>query len=184
MKAREAAKYIISAIKNQMTDISPEEFDVTPLKLQKLLYYCQGYSLALTGKPMFEDEIEAWNLGPVVKEIYHEYRKYSGGIIPYSSIKACDKPNETVSSIINLVLQDKGQYDGKTLARATHRERPYIESFKGAYTNAEIPVELLKEYFTEEILRREEDYEGDDEFWMSQGEPLSKTDLEAVLEEL
>ena len=184
MKAREVARYIISAIKNQMTDISPEEFDVTPLKLQKLLYYCQGYSLALTGKPIFEDEIEAWKLGPVVKEIYQEYRKYSGGIIPFRSVKSDSNPNETIRAIINLVLQDKGQYDGKTLARATHKERPYIESFQGAYTNAKIPVELLKEYFTEELIKREEDYECEDEFWKSQGEPLSKTDLEAVLEDL
>ena len=47
MTAQELARYIISTVKERVSN--PEEFDITPLKLQCLLYYCQGYSLALTG---------------------------------------------------------------------------------------------------------------------------------------
>ena len=188
MNARDLAKYIISAIKERMTGIDPEEFDVTPLKLQKLLYYCQGYSLALTGKPAFSDRIEAWRYGPVVESVYQEYKRYNGGIIPHREIETADKPDDVLQSIVNLVLSDKGRYSGEALARMTHKERPWQDSYKGSYggnyLNAEIPNEAMTDYFSQEFLKREEDYGDTDEAWDSLGEPMSKSDWEAVLEEI
>ena len=46
---------------------------VTNLRLQKLLYFAQGWSLARYGKPLFDAPIEAWKFGPVVREVYNEY---------------------------------------------------------------------------------------------------------------
>ena len=51
--ARKLARYILYVAHER-------NIEVTPQKLQALLYYCQGYSLALTGKPAFSDPIEAW----------------------------------------------------------------------------------------------------------------------------
>ena len=186
--AQELAKYIISTIKKQMTDIQPEEFDVTPLKLQKLLYYCQGYSLALTGKPAFSDPIEAWKFGPVVDSVYQEYKKYEGGIIPYAEIEAETIPDETLQSIVDLVLADKGQYSGGALARMTHKESPWRNSYQGAYggvyMNAKISNEALKDYFASELLKREEDYEDEDVFWNTIGTKVSRERMEAAIAEL
>ncbi|MFA0813614.1 Panacea domain-containing protein [Microbulbifer epialgicus] len=47
---------------------------VCNLKLQKLLYYIQGYHLACTGTPFFLDSIEAWRHGPVIGTVYHAYK--------------------------------------------------------------------------------------------------------------
>ena len=47
---------------------------ITNLKLQKLLYYAQGYSLAILDRPIFPEKIEHWTHGPVVHEIYHKYK--------------------------------------------------------------------------------------------------------------
>ncbi len=44
------------------------------LKLQKLMYYAQGFSLALCNKPLFPERIEAWIHGPVISALYHEYK--------------------------------------------------------------------------------------------------------------
>ncbi|MBQ7217176.1 MAG: SocA family protein [Synergistaceae bacterium] len=186
--AKELARYIISTIKQQMTDIQPEEFDVTPLKLQKLLYYCQGYSLALTGKPAFDDPIEAWKFGPVVESVYQEYKKYEGGIIPYGDIEAETLPDDTLQSIVNFVLADKGQYSGETLARMTHKESPWRDSYQmaygGVYMNAKISHNALQDYFASEFLRREEDYEDEDVFWNTVGTKVSKERMEAAIAEL
>ena len=65
-------------------EIQGQDADITPMKLQKLLYYCQGYSLALTGKPIFYEEIEAWKNGPVVESVYQEYKKYKNNVISIS----------------------------------------------------------------------------------------------------
>jgi uncharacterized phage-associated protein len=54
----------------------PRGLELSNLKLQKLLYYSQGYNLALTSKPIFEEPIEAWKYGPVVKGIYHQFKVF------------------------------------------------------------------------------------------------------------
>lgn len=184
MSAKELAKYIISEIKTRMTDSYLDEFDVTPLKLQKLLYYVQGYSLALTGKPAFREKIEAWRYGPVVESVYQEYKKYNRGIIPYMEIQADEKPDGTLLEIVKLVLLDKMRYSGETLARATHKEAPWRDNYAGNYTNAEIPADAIKKYFSGELEKREEDYEDDDQAWDSLTEPVSKMELEAALENI
>ena len=49
---------------------------MTPMKLQKLLYFAQGWYLAIQDKPLFSETVEAWKYGPVVPTIYRELRKY------------------------------------------------------------------------------------------------------------
>ena len=63
--------------------IDSEDADlISNLKLQKLLYYAQGCYLAIKGKPLFFEKILAWAHGPVVNEVYQEYKHYhSNGII-------------------------------------------------------------------------------------------------------
>ena len=46
---------------------------ITHLKLQKLIYYARGISLGMYGKPLFLEKIEAWQHGPVVREVYNFY---------------------------------------------------------------------------------------------------------------
>ena len=186
LTAKEVAGYIISEIKKQMTGLQPEEFDVTPLKLQKLLYYVQGYSLALTGKPAFADKIEAWKYGPVVDSVYQEYKRYNKSIIPYDEIKEEEIQDEALREVIRLVLSDKLCYSGGTLARATHNEAPWSKNYVGAlggvYMNAEIPESEIREYFAGEFEKREEDYEDEDKAWKSIAEPVNLSELEALLE--
>lgn len=83
LTAKEVARYIIAEAQKQ----SPQKNGIEPEKLQALLYYVQGYSLALTGKPAFPDKIEAWECGLVVESVYREYEEYNGGLIPYSVIE-------------------------------------------------------------------------------------------------
>ncbi|MBQ7262906.1 MAG: DUF4065 domain-containing protein [Synergistaceae bacterium] len=81
--AKTLARYLLFLASEQMEGLQSETFDVAPLKLQKLLYYCQGYALALTGKPLFPEPVEAWRYGPVVDSVYQAYKRYKGATIPY-----------------------------------------------------------------------------------------------------
>ena len=51
-----------------------EDDQMTNLKLNKLLYYAQGVYLARTGRPLFDENIEAWTFGPVIPNIYRKYK--------------------------------------------------------------------------------------------------------------
>ena len=78
----------IELSKNIIAYAAMNGYQVTNLKLQKTLYYVQGYYLARFGKPLFADEIVNWAYGPVVPEAYFKFCSY--GAAP---IEAEDIPN-------------------------------------------------------------------------------------------
>lgn len=65
----DAADYFLSKIDEDAGDV------ITNLKLQKLVYYAQGFSLALCGRPLFAERIEAWQHGPVCPALFAKYEK-------------------------------------------------------------------------------------------------------------
>jgi uncharacterized phage-associated protein len=108
--------------------------DVTPLALQKLLYYVQGFFYAFNNVFIFEDDCEAWVHGPVYRKVYHKYSDYK-----YDSIDSADSFDETIFSVaekavIDGIVDNFSCYSGKVLERFTHSEQPWIE------TRADLPV--------------------------------------------
>lgn len=122
--ALEIAKWFIGYNRLKHED-NPED-NITNLKLQKLLYYAQGISLKYTGKPLFDENIEAWQYGPVVPVVYHEYKQYGGMGIN----KNITMPNfdENTESILKDVYEDYGQYSAWKLRDMTHEESPWKET--------------------------------------------------------
>lgn len=80
MKAVDVAKYFITI--NGQKNSDDEGNNLSKLKLQKLLYYAQGYYLALYNEALFDEEIRAWEHGPVVKEVYDHFKNIQGNFIP------------------------------------------------------------------------------------------------------
>ena len=74
--AHDVAKYFLSLIDEDAGDT------ISNLKLQKLVYYAQGFHLALFDRPLFNEEVKAWMHGPVVPDLYHEYKIYGSNAIP------------------------------------------------------------------------------------------------------
>ena len=131
--ANEVAKYIIKSL------------PVDNLKLQKLLYYSQGVHLVLYNKtPLFEDEIEAWDYGPVVPSVYHEYKKYGFDIIP-STDEDTNLSMEEMSTI-NQVLQYFGEMSGVALLNQTHYESPWKDAYKNRKSDNIITKESIYNY--------------------------------------
>jgi len=105
--------------------------DITPMALQKLLYYAQAFFHALFREDLFTDDCQAWAYGPVYPDVYYRYREYG-----YNPI---DMPTEDFSvdlgeltvkeiELIDAVIDAFGQYSGTVLSRITHSERPWIEA--------------------------------------------------------
>ncbi|HUX56069.1 MAG TPA: type II toxin-antitoxin system antitoxin SocA domain-containing protein [Bacteroidales bacterium] len=104
----------------------PEAGDtISNLKMQKLLYYAQGYYFALYNKPLFQEKIIAWQYGPVVKEVYEAYSEYSHGSIPKPrriNLKVFD---EEIMNFLKEIYQVYGQYSALRLMQLTHGEPPW-----------------------------------------------------------
>jgi uncharacterized phage-associated protein len=98
--------------------------DLTPLKLQKLLYYCQAWSLVFRDSPLFRDRIEAWVHGPVVPRVYHKYKEF--GYSPISGHRSLKgSATSDVLKILEKVLKSYGRKNGRSLECLTHSELPW-----------------------------------------------------------
>ncbi len=109
--------------------------EVTPLMLQKLLYYIQGIYSALYGRPMFVEDCRAWVHGPVFVEVYDLFKEFKYNPIDDARFAILEGSEEALTndewSVIDLVLKTFGMYGGKTLERITHKEKPWLTARKG-----------------------------------------------------
>lgn len=105
--------------------------DITPLALQKILYYIEGFSLALLNKSIFEYSPEAWVHGPVYKSIYDQYSHYKFHSINKDIFKKYITVETLDIDIINLVdevIKCFGCYSGKILEKMTHLSTSWINA--------------------------------------------------------
>lgn len=123
---------------------------ITPLKLQKLLYYCQGWYMAYNeGAPLFDEEIEAWQHGPVVRKIYFKYNKHKYLTIPKEVFENEDEFGQPILDEIQIemlqnVWENYGQFDGKYLEELTHQEDPWLDTDRDSIINKS----KIHEYFS------------------------------------
>jgi len=123
--------------------------NLTNLKLQKLLYYAQGHCLAQTGEPLFEDQIQAWKHGPVVKAVYQEWRFEKAGELHLAD----DDPfefDEVDTAATGLLIDIWNQYGSLAawkLRDMTHSEAPWRESYKPDINDIVISPDAMKRYF-------------------------------------
>jgi len=124
---------------------------ISNLKLQKLVYYSQGFSLAILDNKLFSERIEAWMHGPVIPDLYHEYKQYGSGAIPVINIDLnYDIFSADERDLLNDVFQMYGQYSAWKLRNLTHEEPTWINAYsKGACS--EISTDSMKEYFLTQV---------------------------------
>lgn len=124
--------------------------EMTAMKLQKLVYYCQAWSLVWDEKPMFPEPIEAWANGPVVPALYEEHR----GQFKVSRLPKGDpdrlgkKAQETANAVIKYYANRPAQW----LSDLTHMEDPWRNARKGipegVRGSQEITLAALHEYYS------------------------------------
>jgi len=120
---------------------------ITNLKLQKLLYYAQGYFLAKEDTSLFEEDILAWEHGPVVRKIYDKYKNNGSNGIKYDNDFKAEIDSET-ERILEEVYNDYGQYTAWKLRNMTHEEEPW----KNTLRNEVISKDKIKDYFKKKVV--------------------------------
>lgn len=103
--------------------------EMTAMKLQKLVYYSQAWSLVWDEKPLFRDRIEAWANGPVIPALYREHKgQFKVKRWPCGDpAKLSASQRETIDS----VLEYYGDKPSQWLSDLTHLEQPWLEARKG-----------------------------------------------------
>ena len=144
--ASEVAKWFLAYNRDVSADEGGEY--ISNLKLQKLLYYAQGSFLAVTGSPLFDDPIVAWQHGPVVESVYHEYKKNGSNGIPFNDDFNFDVFTKEENDLLTEVYDTFGQYSAWKLRNMTHNEIPW----KSTHQNDIIQQSTIKSYFQQEYL--------------------------------
>lgn len=96
---------------------------ITNLKLQKLLYYAQAWYLALHGESLFNEDFEAWILGPVQPTVYRKYKQHRWNPIP--SNPGTPRLPDKVKNHLEEVMEVYGGMTAYHLERLTHQEMPW-----------------------------------------------------------
>lgn len=122
------------------------------LKLQKVLYFVQAEFLVTKDEPCFDEKIVAWNFGPVIPEVYQEYKIFGSAAIFVGKrfdtrtpiyIAARDK------RLINGIADNVISCSNTTLTNIVHCQTPWREAYQQG-ENTVISLESLKQYFSEE----------------------------------
>ena len=152
MEALEVSKYFLSKTTNE--DYENGE-GISNLKLQKLLYYSQKAYYSIYGEALFDDKIQAWTHGPVVYDVYHNFKKYGNKKIDIIEEKDFIENKKEVDKnllVLDFIWEKYGEYEAWALSNKTHEEKAYkVHYFEGC--NSDIPLEDLKD----EKLREEFD---------------------------
>jgi uncharacterized phage-associated protein len=116
------AKYTV----NEVADCILKFYNdyITNLKLQKFLYYSQAWNLALRGKPLFDEDFQAWVHGPVEPVTYQRFKRFGFKPIIYNVKVDFDKH---LMGHVKHVLEVYGEFSGFGLERQTQSEPPWMD---------------------------------------------------------
>ena len=148
----------MSTVKNRITIFDVARYilyrlgDTTTMKLQKLAYYCQAWSLAWDAVPLFDEDFQACANGPVCPELFESHR----GVFELSRdyFGPCDPGIFTKEQIetMDTVIDGYGDKPSSWLSELTHLERPWKQTRgddvrPGEKCTRIIPKDLMQEYY-------------------------------------
>jgi uncharacterized phage-associated protein len=123
--------------------------EMSAMKLQKLAYYCQAWSLVWDDRPLFPEPIEAWVNGPVIPALYDQHR----GVFSVREWPRGNADDLTAAEkeTVDVVLRGYGDKNAQELADLTHREMPWLNARRGLPAmergNRAIPLESMQEFY-------------------------------------
>jgi uncharacterized phage-associated protein len=146
--AIDTAQYFLAAAKGD---------GITHLKLETLVSYAQAFSLVLLNRPLFDEDIEAWEYGLIVPSVYHEYNSNGRAhILPkYSEQIARENFDDEQKFVLESVNEYYGVYEAWALRDLSRVEFPGVFGSGGIIRKQDI-----KEYFIEHdfVIRLKKGY--------------------------
>ena len=137
----QVAKYILQ--KNGPT---------TTMKLQKLAYYCQAWSLVWEEKPLFNEDFYAWANGPVSTTLFHKHKgEFEATLDDYNDVEDGNFNQDQIETM-DSVIKYYGKRSPVWLSELTHKERPWLDARgdtpPGEPCHKKIKKEAMQAYYS------------------------------------
>ena len=121
------------------------------MKLQKLVYYCQAWSLVWDGRPLFSEPIKAWTNGPVVPSLFERHR--GSFLVSFEQVGGdASALDDMARETIDIVLASYGELNAQQLSDLSHAEDPWKRARGGLMLdergNREIMLDSMEEYYS------------------------------------
>jgi len=154
-------RYRVSEIANYFLRKGEKEgIAITNMKLQKLVYIAQGWYLALQGNPLFGEEIQAWQHGPVIPSLYHTFKMFGRTPITNRAYEfdfeseelaepRVERSDRETRSILDKVWEVYKGFTPVALRKMTHTEgTPWSQTYEDGCMGKAIPVDIIKAHYT------------------------------------
>jgi uncharacterized phage-associated protein len=160
--------YTAKQVANEFLELAKRDGrKLTPMQVQKLVYFAYGWYLAITGERLLNERVEAWQWGPVIPSLYSEFKAYGSGPITELAAEyypqgvtlgfnfprvASDDPDKDAFAlrVIEKVWAIYGKYSGLQLSTMTHAANsPWSQSYDKNVRSTDIPDEVIRQYFQE-----------------------------------
>ena len=138
--------------------------ELTPMKLNKLVYIAHGWYLGLSDRPLIGEAAQAWKYGPVIPSIYHRFKYYGG-----SQVTSLESANDMVTipevrdeelkEFLQRIWDVYGNLSGLQLSSLTHQEGTPWSVTREKFNSREdggamIPNDLIKQHYKEKVNAR------------------------------
>ena len=134
---------------------------VTPLKLQKLVYFAHGWYLAFEEEPLIKEPVLCWDYGPVIKEVYDSFKKHGNQVITQKErmfdfstgnliLPEIDKNDKSTIKLLNVIKDVYGNYTALELSKSTHIDESPWDTVRKQGGDI-IDNEIIKRYFRKQL---------------------------------
>jgi len=166
-------RYSAVAVANEFLALAEYSHDITPMKLMKLVYFAHAWSWGFYGRPLIDEEFQAWRYGPVSPSLYQAMKEYGDTPImsPLKVVMAwdfqqiivephVDRDDTEAKDIIRLVWQEYGKYSAARLSQITHGSGTPWWQVSNRYGGnippwVTIPEESISEYYGDMVKASE-----------------------------
>lgn len=170
--------YSSKAVANKILELGRRDsIEISPMKLQKLVYYAHGWHLALNHEPLIDEQVECWQYGPVIRTLFHAFKNFGSSPITIDATETEQLKDDDVSgwgfsfetvrpeippadesslSVIDSVWEAYKNYSASHLSNMTHVEgtpwKIVYDQYNGAPPKgSDIPQDEIKKYFSNQF---------------------------------
>ena len=150
------AHHTALAVSDKLIRLSlADENLITPMQAQKLTYFCHAWMLGIGHGPLFQDAVESWQYGPVIRSVYHALKHHGGNRIATELLSQEDEFTSVEEGIIEAVWRLYGGIDGIQLSRMTHAEgTPWHQTYSRGTKTQIIHNYIIRDYYADIVKER------------------------------
>ncbi len=149
--------YSAKAIANYFLDrANAVGWEITPMKMQKLVYIAHGWNLAIHGEPLFGETVEAWRYGPVIPSLYQAFKKYGASVIVDHAdgvVRPVLDADASTKELLDKIMDVYGKMSALNLMQLTHTKgspwRGVREEGDVSFYGEVIHNEVIRKHFVQ-----------------------------------